>query len=248
MSQVTKQTRVVQIDPERMNSELASAHPSEIIRWAAGVFGSDLLMTSSFGADSLCAIHLAISVMPDVRILFVNTGYLFPETLAFMEEVKQRYNLNVLEYKTRNDPIVWLTVNGEPDPRVRRNVDACCAANKNEVFDRAIRELKPAAWMRGVRSDQSDHRKNMQIVQWNNRANCWAVSPLLNWDTRQVYQYMKQHELPHHPLWAKGYISIGCSPETCTRPVGEGEDLRSGRWAGMEKTECGIHLDHGAGI
>jgi phosphoadenosine phosphosulfate reductase len=242
------QTMAVPIDPERINRQLNAAHPSEIVRWAADTFGSGLLMTSSFGADSMCAIHLVRSVVPDIRILFVNTGYLFPETLAFMEELRQRYNLNVKEFKTLNDPVVWLTVNGEPDPHLRLNVDACCAANKNEVFDRALRELAPTAWIRGVRSDQSRHRQNMQTVQWNNRASCWAVSPLLHWNTRQIYEYMKLHELPHHPLWAEGYVSIGCSPETCTRPVTRGEDSRSGRWSGMDKTECGIHLDHGAGI
>ena len=122
------------------------------------------------------------------------------------------------------------------------------AANKDEVFDRAMREIAPAAWMRGVRADQTAERGKMKILQWNKRNNCWALSPILHWTSRDVLSYMKEHGLPHHPLWEKGYVSIGCSPETCTKPVGEGEDSRSGRWAGMEKKECGIHLDIAADI
>ena len=124
-----------------LNARLEKLHPSEIVKWAAGLFGKDLVMTSSFGADSMCTIHLATQVMPDIRIVFVNTGYLFPETLAFMEQVRTAYRLNVQEFHTRNDPIVWLSVNGEPDPRERRNVPACCGANKDPVMDRAMRDL-----------------------------------------------------------------------------------------------------------
>ena len=231
-----------------INARFATADPLEICRWAGGQFGDRLIMTSSFGAESMCAIHLATQVKPDIKIVVVNTGYLFPETLAFMEQMRRRYHLNVWEYHTRNDPVVWLTVHGEPDPRVRQNVDACCAANKNEVFDRAVKELSPAAWIRGVRADQSATRAAMQCVQWSARNNCYAVSPLLKWSARDIHRYMKKFDLPHHPLWEKGYTSIGCNPATCTRPVGLEGDQRSGRWAGTDKKECGIHLDEGAGI
>ena len=235
-------------DVEKINADFQGRDPAQLVRWASETFGTDLIMTSSFGAESMCLIHLAVSVRPDIPIVLVNTGYLFPQTLAFMEAMRQRFDLNVREYHSRNDPVVWLTVNGETDPRQRNNVDACCAANKNEVFDRAMRELAPAAWLRGVRAHQSDHRAAMVPVQWNKRVNCWAISPLLEWTNRDIHAYMKKHELPYHPLWEQGYNSIGCSPETCTRPVGADEDQRSGRWAGLDKKECGIHLDQGAGI
>lgn len=235
-------------DVEKINADFQQRDPAEQIRWAAETFGTNLIMTSSFGAESMCLIHLAISVRPEIPIVLVNTGYLFPQTLAFMEAMRQRFGLNVREYHSRHDPVVWLTVNGEPYPRVRQNVEACCAANKNEVFDRAMRELAPTAWLRGVRAHQSDHRAAMLPVQWNKRVSCWAISPLLAWNNRDIHQYMKKHELPYHPLWEQGYNSIGCNPETCTRPVGTDADQRSGRWAGMGKKECGIHLDQGAGI
>lgn len=237
-----------QPDLTALNARLDAAHPAEVVRWAAEIFGDGLVLTSSFGAESMCSIHLATQVKPDIKIVFINTGYLFPETIAFMEQMRRKYNLHVWEYHTRNDPVVWLSVNGEPDPRVRNNVDACCAANKNEVMDRAMQELAPAAWLRGVRADQSEERRKMQIVQWSKRNNCWALAPILRWNTQQIFDYMKLHGLEFHPLWAQGYTSIGCNPATCTRPAGEGQDPRGGRWAGSEKKECGIHLDLGGGI
>ncbi len=239
------------ISPDRLaalNAEFDSAHPSRILAWAAAEFGDGLAMTSSFGADSMCTLHLATQALPDIRIIVINTGFLFPETLAFMEEMRALYHLNIREFRTKNDPTVWLSVNGEPDPRFRNNVPACCAANKNEVIDRAMRELAPAGWIRGVRADQSAERAKMNILQWSDRHRCWAISPILRWSSREVFRYMKEHELPHHPLWERGYTSIGCNPETCTRPVGADEDQRAGRWAGSDKKECGIHLDLGSGI
>lgn len=235
---------ISQADLPALNARFASAPPHDIVRWAADTFTDRLIMTSSFGAESMCLIHLAVTARPNLPIIFVNTGYLFPETLAFMEAMRRRFNLNILEYHTRNDPIAWLTIHGEPDPRRRNNVDACCAANKNEVFDRAMKELAPAAWLRGVRADQSETRAAMQPVQWSARNNCFAVSPILRWTARDIHHYMKAHNLPYHPLWEQGYTSIGCNPETCTAPIGSAEDTRSGRWAGTTKKECGLHLEN----
>ena len=233
---------------ETLNTRFDTADPHEICAWAAQTFGDDLMMTSSFGAESMCSIHLARAVKSDIKIVFINTGYLFPETIAFMESMRKKYNLNVWEYHTKNDPVLWLSVNGEPDPRCRSNVEACCAANKNEVLDRAMKDLAPTGWIRGVRADQSESRKQMKVLQWSKRNNCWAISPILKWNSRQIFDYMKRHGLEFHPMWERGYTSIGCNPATCTRPVGEGQDARDGRWAGTDKKECGIHLDQGAGI
>jgi len=231
---------------DTLNESFRTAHPREVIKWAADTFGDRLIMTSSFGAEAMCTVHLASSVKPDIKIVVVNTGYLFPDTIQFMEQMRARFNLNIWEYHTRNDPVTWLTIHGEPDPRVRQNVPACCAANKDEVFDRAMKESAPAAWIRGVRADQSELRATMKQIQWNARNKCYAISPILYWSKRDIHSYMKANDLPYHPLWEKGYTSIGCNPETCTRPVtfGDGEEVgRSGRWAGTGKTECGIHFD-----
>src|SRR4051812_10926861 len=165
MMSTQARTMLTESDLEALNARFEKAYPRDIIAWAAQTFGTGLVMTSSFGADSMCTVHLATQVIPDIRVIVVNTGYLFPETLAFMEEMRPLYRLNIVEYRTKNDPVVWLTVHGESDPRVRNNVEACCGANKWEVMDRAMRELAPTAWLRGVRADQTHERGKMKFVE-----------------------------------------------------------------------------------
>jgi phosphoadenosine phosphosulfate reductase len=160
-----------------------------------------------------------------------------------MEQLRRRFDLNVWTYRTRNDPIAWLHHAGEENPTWRKDVDACCAANKNEPMERAMRELRPRAWLRGIRRNQSETRRSAGFVEWSKRYNCYAVSPLLNWGSREIHGYMKQHDLPYHPLFDKGYASIGCNPLSCTRPIQIGEDPRSGRWSGSGKIECGINVE-----
>lgn len=231
-------------DLAEINAKLDALTPPEVVAWAAERFGDTLVMTSSFGAESALLIHMAATVMPRIRIVMVDTGYLFPETHRFMADLRQRMDLNVWTYRTQNDPIRYLQDSDEEDPSWRKSVEQCCGVNKNEPFDRAMKELKPAAWLRGIRRDQADTRKARQIVEWSARNNCYAVSPLLNWTGRDIGLYMKAHDLPYHPLVVQGYLSIGCNPLSCTRPVQAGEDARAGRWSGQTKTECGLHVDH----
>ena len=233
---------VAELDLPEINQMLDSRTPPQIVQWAFAQFGSELIMTSSFGAESAVLLHMASQFVPRIRVVMVDTGYLFPETHAFMEQLRLRFDLNVWVYKTKNDPIRYLSEAGETDPTWRNNVDQCCGANKNEPFDRAMAELKPQAWLRGVRGNQTQDRKSMKFVEWSERYNCYAVSPLLNWSTKDIYQYMKQNDLPYHPLYEQGYLSIGCNPASCTRAVQAGEDPRAGRWAGKNKVECGLHL------
>ncbi len=228
---------------QALNDRFEKSHPQDVVAWAAEQFGRELVMSSSFGADSALLIHMATRALPDIRIIMVDTGYLFPETHQFMEQLRLRFDLNVWIYRTKNDPIEYLRRAGEDDPTWRNNVEGCCAANKNEPFDRAMRELQPKGWLRGIRRNQAASRKDRQFVEWSQRYNCHAISPLLNWTGREIYAYMKANDLPHHPLVEKGYFSIGCNPQSCTRPIQVGEDPRSGRWAGQGKLECGINLD-----
>jgi phosphoadenosine phosphosulfate reductase len=213
----------------------------KIIDWAYRQFGDDLVMTSSFGDQAVVLIHLATQVKPDIRIIFVDTGYLFPETHLFMEQVRQRFNLNVWTYRTKNDPLQWLKTAGENDATWRKDIDACCAANKNEPIERAFKTIGAKAYLRGIRREQNAKRDKDAFIQWAPRYGCYAISPMLNWTRKDVGLYMKQHDLPYHPLVEKGYLSIGCNPLSCTRPVQIGDDPRSGRWAGTGKLECGIN-------
>jgi phosphoadenosine phosphosulfate reductase len=230
-------------DLATLNAMFERQSPMDIVKWSVAQFGPELVMSSSFGAESALMLHMAAEQMPDIRVIFINTGYLFPETHAFMETLRHRFNLNIWTYRTRNDPIAWLRTAGEENPTWRKDVDSCCAANKNEPMERAMLQLKPKGWLRGLRRQQSETRKNVNFVEWSGRYKCHAISPLLNWTSREIYAYMKQHDLPYHPLYEKGYASIGCNPLSCTRPIQIGEDPRSGRWAGSGKVECGINVD-----
>ena len=233
---------VEKLDLDVLNPMFETSDPQKIIAWSAAQFSDGLVMSSSFGAESAVLIHMAIEVKPDIRIIMVDTGYLFPETHTFMEQLRNRFDLNVWVYRTRNDPIAYLHRAGEENPQWRKDVDSCCAVNKNEPFDRAMRDLLPKAWLRGIRRNQSEIRKNAPFIEWSRRYACYAVSPMLNWTGREIYAYMKRHDLPYHPLYEKGYLSIGCNPLSCTQPVQIGEGERAGRWAGANKFECGINL------
>jgi phosphoadenosine phosphosulfate reductase len=231
------------LDLPALNQMFEKSDPLRIIEWSAAQFGDEMVLSSSFGADSAVMIHLVHRVKPATRIIWVNTGYLFPETHVFMEQLRLRFDLRVWTYRTRNDPIVYLRTAGEENPAWRKDIKSCCAANKNEPFERAMKELAPKAWLRGIRRDQAKTRADRQFVEWSDRFNCHAISPLLDWSSREIHTYLKKYDLPRHPLWDKGYMSIGCNPLSCTRAIGEGEDARSGRWAGQDKVECGINLD-----
>ena len=241
---MTLATTTDTLDLDTLNPLFEKQDPAQIVAWAAAQFGPDLVMSSSFGAESATLIHMASRVLPDIKVIFVNTGYLFPETHAFMEQLRRRFDLNVWTYRTRNDPITYLRKAGEGDPTWRKDIESCCAVNKNEPMERAMRELAPKAWLRGIRRNQAETRKSARHVEWSDRYNCYAVSPLLNWTSREIYAYMKKHDLPYHPLYDQGYFSIGCNPLSCTRPVQLGDDPRSGRWSGTGKLECGINLNN----
>lgn len=233
-----------ELDLDTLNAMFETAEPAQVVDWGVKQFGTEnIAMSSSFGAESAVLLHMATRAFPRIKVIFVNTGYLFPETHAHMEDLRRRLDLNVWIYRTHQDPIAYLHQAGEDNPKWRKDIDSCCGANKIEPFDRAMAELKPRAWFRGIRRDQSASRKDAKFIQWHNRHRCYAISPLLNMTRRDIHGYLKKHELPYHPLFDKGYVSIGCNPLSCTRPIQIGDDQRAGRWAGSDKIECGINVD-----
>lgn len=231
------------LDLDALNALFETSTPQRVVEWATAQFGDGAVMSSSFGAESALLIHMATRAKPDVKVVFTDTGYLFPETRQHLDALRERFGLDVRVYRPRTDPLAYLRDAGETDPAWRNDVERCCAANKNEPFDRAMRELAPRAWLRGIRRSQAETRKNRQFLEWSDRFRCYAVSPLLNMSSKDVFGYMKQHDLPYHPLYEQGYLSIGCNPLSCTRPVTPGDDPRAGRWAGAGKVECGINVD-----
>lgn len=231
----------------RLSAEFEGLSTEELIRWSADTFGDDLAVSSSFGADSAVMLHLATQVKPDVKIITVDTGFLFPETIAFRDELARRLNLNLHVYRPVLDREAFIREHGR---MWRSSPDACCAFNKREPFDRAKRELGIRCWMTGVRREQSQTRRATPILQ-HDHLGLVKLCPIARWSAKDVYDYLRKHDLPYHPLREQGYLSIGCQPEEdyCTRKVKPGEDPRSGRWAGFDKTECGLHVhEEGSGI
>lgn len=219
---------------EKLNQEFEGKSSEEVIRWAVGEFTPDLALSTSFGAESAVLLHMTTQIHPDIPVLFTNTGFHFKETLEHRDDLVKRLKLNLRELKPEIPHEEFLAKNGK---LYERDPDACCAVNKVAPFEKALKDYR--AWITGIRRNQADTRKASLFVE-NYRDQMVKVSPLLNWNSKMLWDYAKKYDLPYHPLWEKGYLSIGCSPENCTRPVKLGEDPRSGRWAGTGKIECGI--------
>lgn len=220
---------------ENLNQVFETQQAEDVIRWAVGEFTPDLAMSTSFGAESAVLLHLVTQIHPTIPVLFTNTGFHFKETLEHRDTLVKRLKLNLRELKPEIPHEEFLAKNGK---LYERDPDACCAVNKIAPFEKALKDYK--AWITGIRRHQADTRKASLFVE-NYRDRMVKVNPLLNWTSKMLWDYAKKFDLPYHPLWEKGYLSIGCSPENCTRPVKLGEDPRSGRWAGTGKVECGIH-------
>lgn len=220
---------------------------ADAVAWAVEQFGEQVAVSSSFGADSAVMLHLAVTVRPDIKIITVDTGFLFPETIQFRDELARRLKLNLLIYRPALSKEDFLSIHGQ---MWRSNPDACCAFNKREPFDRAKKELGLRCWMTGIRREQAPARKVTPILG-RDYMGLVKVCPIASWTARDVHDYLVRHNLPYHPLREQGYLSIGCRPEEgyCTVKVEAGADPRSGRWAGLDKTECGLHTyDQGTGI
>jgi phosphoadenosine phosphosulfate reductase len=208
-----------------IDAEFESAPASKIVQWAADHFGPHMSLAASM-TDAVL-IDLAVKVAPAIEVVFIDTGYHFPETLETVETVRRRYGLNLR----------IMTVAPHAEELWKVDPGNCCSAVKVGQLDRAL--AGKAAWMSGLRRDEAESRANATIVGRDLRG-LVKVNPLANWTEADVEDYIERHDVPVNPLTLQGYPSIGCMP--CTQPVAPGEDPRSGRWAGRDKTECGLHL------
>jgi phosphoadenosine phosphosulfate reductase len=222
-----------------LNERLEVAHPSEIVRWALLESGFErIALASAFQAEGTCVMHMASLILPEVPVLFLNTGFHFAETLAFKEQLAERLGLNVVELVGEH---TVESQEAEFGPRLyERDPDRCCQINKVEPMLEALRGLD--AWITAFRRDSSPTRANAPIVdryELEPGRFILKVNPVAAWTRQGAWAYLKEHDLPHNPLYDLGYASIGCAP--CTRMQLPGEPERAGRWAGFSKWECGIH-------
>ena len=223
------------LDLAKLNERFEKAQPEEIIRWAIEEFRPKIALTSSFQTESVVLLHMVSKIDPAIKILFLETGWHFKETIDFKNEIVKCLELtNVVDLKA--DPKKREAFNAETGNKPYEvNPDYCCQINKVDPLDEALKGLD--AWISGIRRSQSKTRKDINIVE--EYQGLFKINPLANVTSGDIWWFLKEHNLPKHPLFDKGYLSIGCWP--CTRPVQAGDDERSGRWAGTDKTECGIH-------
>ncbi|WP_304615011.1 phosphoadenylyl-sulfate reductase [Paracoccus sp. (in: a-proteobacteria)] len=192
-------------------------------------------LVSSFGAESVVLLHMVSRVAPGLPVLFIDTQMLFPETLAYQQEVAERLSLTNVQVITASEAEIAAH---DPEGTLHKvNPDACCDFRKTVPLERVLSGYD--AWITGRKRFQNGQRAALEFFEPEPPSRL-RVNPLAHWRPEDVQDYMVENRLPRHPLVAKGYPSIGCAP--CTSPVKPGEDPRSGRWRGQEKSECGIHF------
>jgi phosphoadenosine phosphosulfate reductase len=191
----------------------------EVLARAVDEHHPRLVLACSFQKEESVLIDMLMGIEPAARVFTIDTGVLFPETYAIWREIEGRYGLEI-EVHDASGP--WTG---------RAN---CCGGHKVAALERALEGA--GAWITGIRREQAETRANAEQVERDERRGIWKFNPLAYWSERDVWRYVHEHELPYNPLHDRGYASIGCAP--CTSP-GTG---REGRWAGQEKTECGLHV------
>ncbi|MEU3830116.1 phosphoadenylyl-sulfate reductase [Streptomyces sp. SID486] len=218
---------------EQAGRDLEDASAPEILRWAVDTFGSGFCVTSSM-EDAVVA-HLASRVRKGVDVVFLDTGYHFPETIGTRDAVEAVMDVNVITLTPRQ---TVAEQDAQYGPKLHdRDPDLCCRLRKVQPLEEGLKDYQ--AWATGLRRDESPTRAATPVVGWDEKRRKVKVSPIARWTQDDVDAYVAEHGVLTNPLLTDGYASVGCAP--CTRRVLEGEDARAGRWAGRAKTECGLH-------
>ena len=224
----------------RVSAELEERSPQDVLRWAVDEFFPDLTLACSFGGPSgMVLLDMISQIEPRVEVFYLDTDFLFPETYALRDRVVERYGVNLAGYKSQLTPQEQAQQHG--DELWLRDPDLCCALRKVEPNGRALAGKR--AWVSGLRRDQAVTRRETPVVQWDEKFDLVKINPLVNWLEADVWSYIVKHDVPYNPLHDQDYPSVSCT--YCTKPVAPGDDPRSGRWQGFDKTECGIHSPAG---
>lgn len=198
--------------------------------------GKSLFTTSSFQSHSLVLLHILSRIDKTIPIYFINTGFHFPETVRFRDQIGEQFGLNIIDLKS--DIPKFMQRDSEGRLLFTSDPDHCCYLNKTQPVDAIL--MSHDIWINGVRADQSATRAAMKEEQ-PAKHGCIRFHPMLDWNAKTIWQYQKEHSLPKHPLEEKGFVSIGCEP--CTRKLDPEMQEREARWFGMNKVECGLHTD-----
>ena len=232
----TRNTSTAQ-ELKRASLSLEGSEPQEIIRWGVQEFLPDITLACSFGGVSgMALLDMTLKINPETPVFYIDTHFLFPETYALKDQASRRYGFKPQAFAAELTREEQAAVHG--DELWAKDPDRCCEMRKVQPNVRALAGRR--AWISGLRRDQDGDRRNIDIVAWDGKFNLVKVNPLANWTEAQVWRYVAEHGVPYNALHDRGYPSIGCT--FCTKSVKPGEDPRSGRWAGFEKNECGIHV------
>ncbi len=222
-------------------NRLADMSAEERVVWALETLPGNHIVSSSFGAQSAVMLHLLSEQLPEIPVVVVDTGYLFPETYRFIDELTNKLKLNLQVFRSEESAAWQEARYGKRWESGIDGLDAYNRDNKVRPMERALDTLGVGTWFAGLRRSQSSGRAQTPIIE--SSADRWKVHPIADWSDRDVYQYLSKHGLPYHPLWEKGYVSIGDSHTT--RSLAEVSSLEEVRFNGL-KRECGLHeMDFG---
>ena len=220
---------------QQQNQELETQSPQEVLRFSLTAYFPHIVLASSFGAEDVALIDMLSRINAAVPILYLDTDFLFAETYATRDALVKRYGIAPIQVKSLLTPEQQAAQFG--DKLWERQPDECCNQRKVEPLARALKPYK--AWITGIRREQSARRATAKIIEWDSQFELVKFNPLARWTNEDVWTYIKLYDVPYNPLHDQEYPSLGCT--YCTRAVQPGEDPRAGRWAGFEKTECGLH-------
>nr|CAA9247677.1 Phosphoadenylyl-sulfate reductase [thioredoxin] [uncultured Armatimonadetes bacterium] len=224
------------MDIESVNTTLADASAQERVAFALEHFKPGLVLSSSFGAQAAVCLHLVTRQWPEIPVILLDTQHLFPETYRFVDEMTERLGLNLHVYQS---PLSAAWQEARFGKLWEQGIDGIARynqINKVEPMQRALRDLNARAWITGLRRQQSSTRRHLGVLA--EQDGVVKVHPIIDWTDRDVHQYLKAHDLPYHPLWERGYVSIG--DVHTTRPLGEGMTEEETRFFGLQR-ECGLH-------
>jgi phosphoadenosine phosphosulfate reductase len=225
------------------NARFAQLNAQQRVAWSLEHLPGQHVLSSSFGAQAAVSLHLVSQLQPGIPVILIDTGYLFPETYRFVDDLADRLQLNLKVYRNPVSPAWQEARHGRRWEQGVTGIDAYNRDNKVEPMERALRELRAGTWFAGLRRSQATTRREIPFLDWS--GNGWKVHAIADWTDRDVHGYLTRHQLPYHPLWEKGYISIGDVHTTRSiHDVGSEEETR---FFGL-KRECGLHDIELAGL
>jgi phosphoadenosine phosphosulfate reductase len=220
-----------------ISASLEKISAEERVRWALERFRPDIMLSSSFGAQSAVSLHLVTRQWPEIPVVLVDTGYLFPETYRFVDELTDRLKLNLKVYRASLSPAWQEARHGKLWEHGVEGIEHYNKLNKVQPMQRALRELGARGWITGLRRQQAKSRNGVGVLQKQN--GLIKIQPIIDWTDRMVFDYLKKYDLPYHPLWEQGYVSIG--DMHTTRPLSANMTEEETRFFGL-KRECGLHI------